>query len=123
MSQRVALGRGWTNLFCLKYNKQETHPQDTRHGDSGGSGVALLLVLGFQDNPRSDASKDGDDEDVDWKHEKATLDAHHDLLPCDLQGAWEGGEESKQSKINLWRLACWDFSLHDMYMFFFFKKD
>ena len=33
----------------------------------------------------SDAAKDGDDEDVDGEHEKATLHTHHDLLPGDFQ--------------------------------------
>lgn len=41
--------------------------------------------MGFGNYARPDASEDGDDEDVDWKHEKTTLNSHHYFLPGDLQ--------------------------------------
>lgn len=63
-----------------------THLQNTRYCYCKRFQVPLQVgFIVFGNYTRSDASKDGDDEDVDGEHEKATLNTHHDLLPGDLQ--------------------------------------
>lgn len=77
-------------------SKWQTHLKNTWYRDCKRSQAPLRVGFAvFGKHSRSDASEDGDDEDVDGKHEKATLNTHHDLLPGDLQWSWEGGTESK----------------------------
>lgn len=78
-------------------NERRTHLQSTWYGYWRLSHVLLRIAFfRFGNNARFDASEDGDDEDVDWKHEKAALYSHHDLLPGDFQRTCKG--EKRQSR-------------------------
>lgn len=80
----------------MRWSNCQTHLQNTWYSDCKRSQVPLWVgFIVFGNYTRSDASEDGDDEDVDGEHEEAALNTHHELLPGDLQWSWEGGKESK----------------------------
>lgn len=65
--------------------KHVTHPQHSRYVEYGGFHVLLRVsFFRFWNYARFDASKDCDDEDVDWEHEETALHAHHEVLPGHL---------------------------------------
>lgn len=76
--------------FCDEYGssdkyKHVTHPQHSRYVDYGGFHVLLRVsFFRFWNYARFYASKDCDDEDVDWEHEETALHAHHEVLPGHL---------------------------------------
>lgn len=69
--------------------------QNGWYADGRKSPVLLVVAFfRFWDGARSDASEDGDDEDVDWEHEETTLYPHHNFLPGDFQRTWTKNKNS-----------------------------
>lgn len=76
-------------LILIKIRYHITHLKNGWYGNHLGSqNIVTAAFLRFWSHAGSDASENGDDEDVDWEHEETTLHPHHDFLPGDFQWTW-----------------------------------